>query len=474
MKSFSELSLPSSTSDEKDSLSLAHPSSSLFSLGEASKAVCTSVPGGPLHSNADTEKKGSSLSAFLNILCLAIGVGSLQLSYTLKQSGWIGLLFIVLSAGVAFLTSMITVRCIYLKPGGGRISGFHDIGLAAFGRAGYYTITVFNMLNIIGSVGVYAILASNNISDLLAQVHIHVNPRILMLATTAIMCAPTLIARTLGETLIVSIIGTATSAIVTVVSIVMACVYPIRNGSMHVEGSAARPSPVVYHAAIPGGFAISLSTVSFAYIGSTIVPHLEHGMKRPEKFGMVFGLALAVIAGIYVSMAATGYWAYGSHTLSPILLNFPKSKYPQNWPAVSWPTTMANLCITIHVLFAGPLYLVQMALEVEGGLNIAKRGKKPEAIWRVCIRVGSALVVVGIAEALPFFDDVISLISALTNPVLIYLAPIACYVKLKGWRKCSKLSLAGLFLLLVFGVVVSAFGLVETVNDIILDFKHAK
>ncbi|KAI9504520.1 transmembrane amino acid transporter protein-domain-containing protein [Coemansia spiralis] len=412
----------------------------------------------------DMDSKCSTLSTFINIICLAIGVGSLQLAYTLKQSGWFGIIFIVFAAGLAFITSVITIKCIYLKPGGGRMAGFHDIGYEAFGKYGYYTITVFNMVNIIGSVGIYAILSANNISDLFLQVGVHISSRVLMIVTTAIMCAPTLFAKTLGETLLVSLIGTGTSIIVTIIVIAMACLYPIKNGEMHVGSIVVHKGPVSHHGVIPGGFALAITSASFAYIGTTIAPHLEGGMKRPERFYNVFGGALAAVAGIYVIMAATGYWAYGDQTLSPITLNFPKI----------WPTIMATISITIHVLFAGPLFLVQMALEIENGLGISKKDKRKERIWRLCTRVLSALLILAISEALPFFDDVISLVSALTNPVLVYLAPIACYVKLKGWKSCSWTLLMALGILLLFGLFVSIVGLVETIKDILLAYKHAK
>ncbi|KAJ2871046.1 hypothetical protein GGH93_005123 [Coemansia aciculifera] len=262
-----------------------------------------------------------------------------------------------------------------------------------------------------GTVGIYAILSSSNISNMLLQVNVHVHPRLLMLATTAFMCAPTLVTKSLGETLFVSIIGTATSFIVTIIVIAMACVYPIRNGSIHIGNTVVDVGQAVHFGAIPSGFAMSLSSASFAYIGTTIVPHIEGGMRRPESFAKVFGAAIALIAALYVIMATTGYWAYGSQTLSPITLNFPKS---------------------------------------------------------------TALAILALSEALPFFDDVISLIGALTNPVLIYLTPIACYIKLKGWRNCSRPSLAGLSLLLAFGLVVSGFGLVETIDDIVKAFRDAR
>ncbi|KAJ2392581.1 hypothetical protein H4S02_000704 [Coemansia sp. RSA 2611] len=185
---------------------------------------------------------------------------------------------------------------------------------------------IFNIVNIIGSIGIYAILAANNITELFAQVNVHISPRVMMVVSTAIMCIPTLFAKTLAETLLVSLIGTLTSVIVTIVIIAMACLYPIRNGEMHVGDSVVRTGPISHFGAIPGGFAMAISSVTFAYLGTTIVPHIEGGMRRPEKFNLVFGSALSVIAAVYVVMAATGYWAYGDRTLSPITLNFPKRK----------------------------------------------------------------------------------------------------------------------------------------------------
>ncbi|KAJ2157247.1 hypothetical protein GGF46_004639 [Coemansia sp. RSA 552] len=358
---------------------------------------------------SDPSQKGSSLSAFLNTLCLAIGVGVLQLSYTVKQSGWFGTSFIVLAGAIGFLNAAITIKCIYLKRGGGRIANYHDIGHEAFGTLGYYVISAFNIVNIIGSIGIYAILAANNTSNLLVQVNVHISTRILMIATTAVICMPTLFTKTLAETLLVSLIGTATSVIVAVIIVAMACLYPIRNGEIHAGGDIIRTGTISHAAVVPGGFAMALSSVNFAYVGTTIVPHIEGSMRRPEKFNMVFGSALAIITALYVVMGATGYWAYGDQTLSPITLNFPKP-----------------------------------------------------------------LVILAISEAIPFFDDVISLVGALTNPVLIYLAPIACYVKLKGWKNCSWLLISGLVLLLAFGMTVSAFGLVQTILDIMKAFRNAK
>ncbi|KAJ2773571.1 hypothetical protein IWQ56_000939 [Coemansia nantahalensis] len=228
-----------------------------------------------------------------------------------------------------------SLRTFFNILGGGRIANYHDIGFEAFGKLGYYTISVFNIVNIIGTTGIYVILASNNTAVLLAQVGVHINARILMIACTAVMCVPTLFSKTFADTLLVSLIGTMTSVIVTVVVVVMACMFPIRDGDMHVGNSTVHVGATAHYAVLPGGFSMALSSVTFAYVGSTIVPHLEASMRRPEKFNAVFGSALVVIAAVYMVTAATGYWAYGDRTLSPITQNFPKSKWDT---AVGCPT----------------------------------------------------------------------------------------------------------------------------------------
>ncbi|KAJ2086072.1 hypothetical protein IW138_005930 [Coemansia sp. RSA 986] len=218
-----------------------------------------------LNNSIDVKGKCSSFSTFINIICVAVGVGSLQLAYTLNQSGWFGTVFIIFAAALSFVTAALTIKCIYLKP-------------------------------------------------------------VLMIATSAIMCVPTLFAKTLGETLIVSLIGTATSAIVTVVVIAMASIYPIRNGEIHVGDTVLHKGNISHSGVIPGGFAMALTSASFAYINTTIVPHLEGGMRRPQMFNRVFLSSLAVIVAIYLAMATTGYAAYGDKTKSPVTLNFPDRK----------------------------------------------------------------------------------------------------------------------------------------------------
>ncbi|KAJ2808415.1 hypothetical protein H4R21_000004 [Coemansia helicoidea] len=321
------------------SLHLADSRSSVFSRLSKGAGVpasdAASAKGDFAADPAGAHATGSSLRTFFNILSLAIGVSLLQLAYTVRQSGWFGISFIPLAAMVALLNSMVTTRLIYLKPGGGRIANYHDIGFEAFGKLGYYTISVFNIVNIIGTTGIYVILASNNTAVLLAQVGVHISARILMIACTAVMCVPTLFSKTFADTLLVSLIGTMTSVIVTVVVVVMACMFPIRDGDLHVGNSTVHVGATAHHAVLPGGFSMALSSVTFAYVGSTIVPHLEASMRRPEKFNAVFGSALVVIAAVYMVTAATGYWAYGDRTLSPITQNFPKSKWDT---AVGCPT----------------------------------------------------------------------------------------------------------------------------------------
>ncbi|KAJ1950107.1 hypothetical protein FBU59_000836, partial [Linderina macrospora] len=71
----------------------------------------------PKRTEGQAERKGSSFGAFATICCVIIGSGSLQLPLTLKQSGWIGLLLVIISGIIGTYTGMLVIRSLYLMSG---------------------------------------------------------------------------------------------------------------------------------------------------------------------------------------------------------------------------------------------------------------------------------------------------------------------------------------------------------------------
>jgi len=69
---------------------------------------------------------------------------------------------------------------------------------------------------------------------------------------------------------------------------------------------------------------ISLATISFAYGGNVVYPHMEQTMRYPRSWSKALWTALSACLFMYLSIAVAGYLAFGSDTLSPVLKNLPQ------------------------------------------------------------------------------------------------------------------------------------------------------
>lgn len=98
---------------------------------------------------------------------------------------------------------------------------------------------------------------------------------------------------------------------------------------------------------------LALATISFAYGGNVVYPHVEQSMRYPRQWTRALWLALMVCFAMYISIALAGYAAFGHETLSPILRNLPSGIRITYWSFVksqcrqcpSW-TSYANFCFS--------------------------------------------------------------------------------------------------------------------------------
>lgn len=71
---------------------------------------------------------------------------------------------------------------------------------------------------------------------------------------------------------------------------------------------------------------LSLATISFAYGGNVVYPHIEQSMRYPRSWTRALWVALSVCCIMYFAIAIAGYAAYGEDTKSPVLRNLPRGK----------------------------------------------------------------------------------------------------------------------------------------------------
>ncbi|KAF9367133.1 hypothetical protein CPB97_006286, partial [Podila verticillata] len=69
---------------------------------------------------------------------------------------------------------------------------------------------------------------------------------------------------------------------------------------------------------------LSLATISFAYGGNVVYPHMEASMARPRSWPRALWAALSFCFAMYMLIAVIGYLTFGADTLNPVLKNLPR------------------------------------------------------------------------------------------------------------------------------------------------------
>ncbi|KAI8871035.1 hypothetical protein GQ42DRAFT_162301 [Ramicandelaber brevisporus] len=408
------------------------------------------------HHHHAVPRKGSSFGAFFNIICVVVGTGCLQLPYALMLSGWLGIVLIVLSGFIGYFSGDVLIRCLYHDPKR-RLPGFTAVGEAAFGKWGKAITVPFLYTYCLGSVCVYIILAGETIHSLVLPLKVDLGRRAWMAISAALMWLPFVLIKAMSEVAVLSIFGYVSSLVVVLVAVI--------EGARDYDAVRIRtPDPITHSVLSIGGVPLALASISFAYAGNVVYPHVEASMKKPQQWRKVLACGMLVVSVMYLCIAIGGYAVYGNITQSPIL-----NSIPNNVPA-----KIAFILITAHVILAAPLLLTSFAVEAEMliGINLKKlRTPRREFIARFTFRTLVTAALLGISMVVPFFADVLSLVGALSTTLIFFILPIACYLKLFGWRNISWVRRIICVVILVIGMIGCVLGTIDAVKQLV---RHVK
>ncbi|RKP07203.1 transmembrane amino acid transporter protein-domain-containing protein [Thamnocephalis sphaerospora] len=388
-------------------------------------------------------RTGSSFGAYFNIISVCAGVGTLQLPYVLNLGGWIGLVLFVLAACMAIYTGTLLIRCLYAREGT-RLSSYPAVGREAFGRVGHILVMFFNYTLLVGGGSIYVMLSGMNLAFLFPNVPL--SPREWMAVSAAVILLPLLLLKTLKEAAILSVFGTLTTAAVAVITAALC------GTMLGDEGHQAAHSLVNVE-----NLPVALATISFAYSGNMVYPHVEESMRHPGSWSRVLTSAVATITAIYVTISVPAYLALGSDTLSPITLHLPAGTA----------SFCANVLITIHVLLAAPILITSFTLDLERawGIEVQRIGRVKEFLGRAFIRTASVTVAALIAMYMPSFGSFMSLLGAIDTCMLVFVLPIICYMRLFGWRSIRPLELVWCAIILIIGLMGCVLGSISAVKE---------
>ncbi|CAG8588732.1 6513_t:CDS:2 [Paraglomus occultum] len=420
------------------------------------------------------EGKGSNVIAYMHLVCVVAGSGTLGMSYAISQGGWVSVSLLILAGIMSAYSNNKLIESLYYNSQTRRSSLSH-IAQDAFGKAGTYFVSFLYVVIQFGCPILYLILSSDNLKILLTKtgIDISVNSWILICGIT--ICVPFVFIKNLkegawlrqdfekdnsimvisnkgylnknfavGDTLFFGALSTA--LVVFVVCIISLMEYPHNRSNEH---------DFVNIRNIP----IAMATFNFGYGGNVIYPNIEAGyvgvwrtsdekcwrevgggsvfgvgvmrmfgsMRTPASWPRVNALAMITVTAFYLLIGIPGYLTYGHSTHSPIYNNLPAG--------IS--VTLSIAMITIHVLLALPIYLTSFALDIEKLFKIDKSviGARNEFAYRVLLRVLLMSFVIWVAVSVPFFADWMSFLGAMANGLLIIVVPVVIWVKLVGWEQ---------------------------------------
>ncbi|ORY03349.1 hypothetical protein K493DRAFT_207124 [Basidiobolus meristosporus CBS 931.73] len=397
-------------------------------------------------------RTGSSFGAFANIVCVIAGSGTLQLPLALHQGGWFAVILIVFFTIAAIYAGNLLIKSLYYDKVS-RLADYPAIAEAAFGKFGKYFIRTFNYSILLGTGCVYILLAAMNIESLVLKLGVDIGLKMWVIISAAIIWIPFVSLKSIKEIALMSAFGALATLVVVIVSVVVGFI------DMHERVGVTVTHSFFNSSSIP----LALASICFSFGGNVIYPHVESGMAHPKSWPKVLSMAMATICGMYVLISVCGYYVYGDTVQSPIYTSLPQTP----------PTYVAIIMITLHVIFAAPLYLTGFAYEVEGMLRIDRRyhSASKEFILRAILRSAVIVVLALIAMFLPYVNSLMSLIGALAYSIIIFIAPIVLYLKLYGFRSMGKIELLWCAVIVIVSAIACVLGTKDAIISLIDQVK---
>ncbi|CAG8485837.1 6020_t:CDS:2 [Diversispora eburnea] len=399
----------------------------------------------------ELKSKGSNWTAYMNIVCVLAGSGTLGIPYAIQLGGWISIPILILSAIMTYYANIKLIECLYYD--GTRKTSMSDLAYEAYGNVGFLIIGFFFNALCIGCPILFLILAGHSLQELFINVGIDLGIRTWVYICASIMCIPFILLRSMKEAAFLSVVGTITTAfVIIVISVTSVVEYPNNRDKQH-EFINFRNIP------------LSMATFSFSYGGNFIFPQVEASLKEPNAWTEILRFAIFSVTIMYLIIGIPAYLTYGETLRSPVYIGLQPG----------FPITISIIMITIHILLALPVYLTVFSVEIENylGFDTKNLSKIRQHILRILLRIIIMIFTVYIAVNVPYFSDLMQLFGATGNGVLSVIAPILFWIKLIGWKELNGFKdKCWVIFMLTFSTCVTVIGTIDALNILWIDITE--
>ncbi|XP_036438708.1 vesicular inhibitory amino acid transporter [Colossoma macropomum] len=411
------------------------------------------------HDEEDTENTQPRITTWeagWNVTNAIQGIFVLGLPYAVLQSGYTGLLLLVLSALLCCYTGKILISCLYEEDEGGRSRRvrhtYADIADACWcrlcPRLGGKLVNVAQVVELMMTCILYLVVSSNLMGH--SFPFLPLTPATCS-ALTFLTLMPCMLIRDLKVVSQLSFLCSLAHFLITFVVIG----YCLRQAPRWTYGGLRLAVDF-------DSFLVAAGVIIFSYTSQIFLPTLEGCMADRGQFrGMMdWTHALACVLKAAFSLLALLTW--GEDTKEVVSDNLP--------PALRM---MVNLCLLAKALLSYPLPFYSAAQLLQTGVLRTDTGQYERSVgpeWHTLVLRASLLFLSFVmALYIPHFSLLMGLTGSVTGAVMTLLLPALFHLQLK-W---SRLSAAGKLLdavILGLGCICSLAGVIRSIRAMIHAF----
>ncbi|KAG9282317.1 vesicular inhibitory amino acid transporter-like [Astyanax mexicanus] len=405
-----------------------------------------------------TQPKITTWEAGWNITNAIQGIFVLGLPYAVLQSGYTGLLLLVLSALLCCYTGKILISCLYEEDEMGQLHRirhtYADIADACWSRLcprlGGKLVNVTQVVELMMTCILYLVVSSNLMSN--SFPFLPLSP-VTCSTLTFLTLMPCMLIRDLKVVSRLSFLCSLVHFLITFVVIG----YCLRQAPRWAYGGLRLAVDF-------DGFLVATGVIIFSYTSQIFLPTLEGCMEERGQFGgmMDWTHVLACVLKTVFSMLALLTW--GEDTKEVVSDNLP--------PALRM---MVNLCLLAKALLSYPLPFFSAAQLLQTGVlqpdaAQCERSEAPE--WNTLVLRASLLLLSFImALCVPRFSLLMGLTGSVTGAVMTLLLPALFHLQLK-WRQMSAGGKLLDVVILGLGCVCSLAGVIRCIRAMIHAFTN--
>ncbi|KAK0057372.1 putative sodium-coupled neutral amino acid transporter 11 isoform X1 [Biomphalaria glabrata] len=403
---------------------------------------------GLMEEKDDGKPRSSIPMTSFNFINSIIGSGIIGMPFALKQAGFgLGLILIILVAFVTDYSILVLIEA-------GRLSNtdtYQDMVLVAFGRTGFYILTVLQFLYPFIAMVSYNVVIGDTITKFIAWIGGE-NPTILhsVLGNRQFIITVVTLIVTLPLSLYKNIAKLGKWAFLSILLIIFIMVAVIIRLSTFI-GTLSPTSDAWQFANYNVSQAVGIMAFAYMCHHNTFLIHSSLENPTKKRWGFVTHLSVLFAMVMLLILGITGYASFTGLTEGDLLENYCRDDILMNISRIFF-------AITIMLTYPVECFVTREVVET------AIFPSTPESpLWRhVTVTVVIVVLTGAISMATDCLGTVLELNGILAAAPLAFIIPAASVMRLRQDAIFSKKNIPAI-LLMAFGILVAVCGFIMAV-----------